>query len=416
MEVKTGYKQTEVGVIPEDWVVQPLGKIGKFKNGINKAKEEFGHGFPFVNLTDVFGIPTIDLTSNLGLINSTRIERDLYSLHQGDVLFVRSSVKPEGVGLTTIIQNDLPDTVFSGFLIRFRESGTFLLEYKKNCFNQDNFRKRLIASSTVSANTNINQDALKGLFFGYPQNITEQRAIATALFDADARIFSLDKVIAKKRDLKQAAMQELLTGRKRLPRFSEEWDLNHLGEVLIRVTNGSVYKPTNSFGLPITRIETISDGTISFDRVGYAEPTPELQKYKLERGDILFSHINSLDHIGKVAIFNGESELYHGMNLLLLRAGQSIIPEFLFYWLGSHQGRKRSRSLANQAVSQASINTNELKGIELRLPPIIEQRAIATVLSDMDAELAALEQQRDKTKAIKHGMMQELLTGRIRLV
>ncbi len=135
MELKPGYKQTEIGVIPEDWIVKPLGELGQFKNGINKGKEDFGHGFPFINLMDVFGIPKVStLTTEFGLVNTTTAEQDLYELKGGDVLFVRSSVKPEGVGLTALIPKDLPHTVFSGFLIRFRDSGLLELGFKEHCF------------------------------------------------------------------------------------------------------------------------------------------------------------------------------------------------------------------------------------------------------------------------------------------
>jgi type I restriction enzyme S subunit len=124
VDVKPGYRQTEAGVIPEDWIAEPLGAFGSFKNGINKPAEDFGHGSPFVNLMDVFGIPrAAETAENLGLINSSPAEQQTYELRAGDVLFVRSSVKPEGVGLTTLIPNDLPATVFSGFLIRFRDRG-----------------------------------------------------------------------------------------------------------------------------------------------------------------------------------------------------------------------------------------------------------------------------------------------------
>ncbi|HBB5019488.1 TPA: hypothetical protein KBP40_004505, partial [Escherichia coli] len=118
--IPAGYKQTEVGVIPEDWVIEKLGVIGKFKNGINKSADDFGYGYPFVNLMDVFGKPEIIGDEHFGLINSTELDKKEYSLVQGDVLFIRSSVKPSGVGLTTVVMSDLMDTVYSGFLIRFR--------------------------------------------------------------------------------------------------------------------------------------------------------------------------------------------------------------------------------------------------------------------------------------------------------
>jgi len=98
-KLKPGYKQTEIGEIPEDWNVRTLGQFGELKNGINKGKTDFGHGLPFVNLLDVFGIIKVSNDSEFGLVNSTDTERKVYSLKKGDVLFVRSSVKPEGVGL-----------------------------------------------------------------------------------------------------------------------------------------------------------------------------------------------------------------------------------------------------------------------------------------------------------------------------
>ena len=234
--------------------------------------------------------------------------------------------------------------------------------------------------------------------------------------DADALIESLEQLLAKKRPLKQGAMQELLTGKKRLQGFRGEWRVRRLGQLLSRLTNGAVYKATNSFGLPITRIETIADGTIDYSRTGTAEATAELENYKLISGDILFSHINSLDHIGKVAQFLGERDLYHGMNLLLLRANEEADSRFLHFWLTSAPARRKARNLAKQAVSQASINTTELKALEFLLPTLPEQAAIVAILSDMDAEIAALEAKLAKARQLKQGMMQELLTGRIRLV
>ena len=139
--MRPGYKITELGVIPEAWEVKRLAELGQFKNGINKAKEDFGHGFPFVNLMDVFGIPKMRAApSDLGLLESTAAERKLYDLRRGDVLFVRSSVKPSGVGLTTLIPEDLPETVFSGFLIRFRADGLLGHDFKEHCFSSDGFR------------------------------------------------------------------------------------------------------------------------------------------------------------------------------------------------------------------------------------------------------------------------------------
>jgi type I restriction enzyme, S subunit len=211
-----GYEQSELGEILEDWEILKLGQLGKFKNGINKDAASFGYGFPFVNLMDVFGKPTISSKTDLGLINSTELDRKEYGLKDGDILFIRSSVKPSGVGLTTVIQKDLEDTVYSGFLIRYRTGSQLSNEFKEHCFYEEAFRNRIIAGSTVSANTNINQDTLKEILLVFPRSTQEQTAIATILSDMDSEIQTLQQRLSKTRQIKQGMMQELLTGKTRL--------------------------------------------------------------------------------------------------------------------------------------------------------------------------------------------------------
>jgi type I restriction enzyme S subunit len=199
-----------------EWEEKTLGDIGSFKNGMNKGAEDFGHGYPFVNLMDVFGIPTITSNKHLGLINSNYEEQVMYNLKLGDVLFVRSSVKPSGVGLTSVVLKNLDETVFSGFLIRFRTHGELDPTYKIHCFHQKEFRNKVIAAASSSANTNINQEALKSLVLTFPKNIEEQKAIAQILSDMDIEIDVLEAKKAKYQDIKQGMMQELLTGKTRL--------------------------------------------------------------------------------------------------------------------------------------------------------------------------------------------------------
>jgi type I restriction enzyme S subunit len=208
--------QTRLPGFKGEWVETALGNIGKFKNGFNKDSSAFGHGSPFVNLMDVFGVNAIASTSHLGLVASTKMDQEVYDLQPGDVLFIRSSVKPSGVGLTAVVDCDLPNTVYSGFLIRFRDGGTLDSGFKKHCFYAETFRKKLIAASSVSANTNINQTALGALTVLLPPTKAEQTAIATVLSDMDVELAVLEQRRDKTRALKQGMMQELLTGRTRL--------------------------------------------------------------------------------------------------------------------------------------------------------------------------------------------------------
>jgi len=200
----------------EGWVEKNLGDIGVFKNGINKAIGDFGFGYPFVNLMDVFGKTNISTNLHLGLINSNSADRKLYDLKEGDVVFIRSSVKPQGVGLTCVIKEDLIDTVFSGFIIRFRDNGALTTSFKEHCFYSTDFRNRLISSSTVSANTNINQVALSDLIISFPKEKEEQNRIASILSGMDLEILKLEVKLEKQKQLKQGMMQSLLTGKIRL--------------------------------------------------------------------------------------------------------------------------------------------------------------------------------------------------------
>ena len=165
---------------------------------------------------DVFGVSSIRASDEFGLVNTNTEEQEAYNVRAGDVIFIRSSVKPSGVGLSAVVEQDLSRTVYSGFLIRFRDSGEIGIGFKRHCFHEEGFRKRVMAASSVSANTNINQENLKRLSICLPPTRTEQDAIAEALDDTNVLIESLEKILTKKRQIKSGAIQELLTGDKRL--------------------------------------------------------------------------------------------------------------------------------------------------------------------------------------------------------
>lgn len=406
--IPAGYKQTQVGVIPEDWSAVPLSVLGHFKNGINKGNEAFGHGSPFVNLMDVFGVSSIVSGEALGLVDTSGIEQKTYDLKCGDVIFIRSSVKPSGVGLTAVVEADLPQTVYSGFLIRFRDGGFLDIGFKRHCFYSAAFRSKLIGASSVSANTNINQDNLKKLLIALPPTIAEQRAIAAALSDVDALLAKLDQLIAKKRDLKQAAMQQLLTGQTRLPGSLGEWDSFEFGDVAT-IRNVKTISSATPAGMQCVELESIGQG--SGRLLGSVEASGPSSKYTFKKGDVLFGRLRAYLRKYWLASFDGvcsteiwpliprDERLCRGYLHLLVQTNGFLDAASVSY--GTHMPRSDWSVLRNFAV---------------QLPPVNEQTAIATVLSDMDAELSALEARRDKTRALKQGMLQELLTGRVRLV
>lgn len=190
-----------------DWEEKKLGEMGEFKNGINKSSDDFGHGVPFINLMDVFG-KTVIRNEKLGLVNASEKEIQQYSLREGDVIFIRSSVKREGVGGTIVIDADLKNTVYSGFLIRYRDDNYISKEFKKYCFWTSSFRNQAISMSTTSANSNINQESLKVLKVRLP-SFQEQQKIATFLTSIDQSIEKLSTLINQTMTFKKGLLQKM---------------------------------------------------------------------------------------------------------------------------------------------------------------------------------------------------------------
>lgn len=192
-----------------DWEENQLGDIGELKNGFNAPKDDFGEGYPFVNLMDIFDRVEIG-DIKLGLVKATTTELEKYSLQPGDVLFVRSSVKREGVGLSCVVNKSLKSPcIFSGFIIRFREHKHSLdLSFKKHIFRTTHFRKQILSLATTSANTNINQDWLKRTNIMVPQ-IDEQKKIADFLSTIDQKIKLTDQQITQMREFKKGLLQQM---------------------------------------------------------------------------------------------------------------------------------------------------------------------------------------------------------------
>ena len=282
-----------------------------------------------------------------------------------------------------------------------------------------NRKKSFEGLATQNAQLNINLEKLRPYKLPIP-TIAEQRAIATALSDVDALLSKLDALIAKKRDLKQAAMQQLLTGQTRLPGFSGEWGQLQVGDIADVKTGpfGSSLHESDYVqnGTPIITVEHLGEFGVTRQNLPLVSDADckRLRAYALEVGDIVFSRVGSVD---RNALIREEEEgwLFSG-RLLRVRPDKSrVFAPYLSYQF--HTEAFKSSVLA-VAVGQtmASLNTKILRDLYVAVPSLAEQTAIATVLSDMDAELSALEARRDKTRALKQGMMQELLTGRIRLV
>ena len=247
-----------------------------------------------------------------------------------------------------------------------------------------------------------------------PSPQKEQRAIAAVLSDVDELIGSLEALIAKKRSIKQAAMQQLLTGRTRLPGFGEEWESGRLGELAKMASGGTPPRAVAAYfdgNIPWASISDMTNGgkviTDTDEHLSHHMGLENSAARLFPVGTVLYAMYASLGECsiaGKI--------LCTSQAILGILPGESLDPEFLYYYLA---WIKKKVKVFGQQGAQANLNKNLVQEFRLPLPPLPEQRAIATVLSDMDAEITALERRLDKTRAIKQGMMQQLLTGSIRL-
>ena len=409
-----GWKRTEVGVMPESWRVEPISEIASVKTGpFGSALHErdyVDNGTPIVTVEHLseHGIKH----QNLPLVSDVdRLRLRSYLLRAGDIVFSRVG----SVDRNSLVSESEDGWLFSGRLLRVRISPArrTSARYLSYHLHTESFTKRVHSVSVGQTMASLNTQILRRVQVVLPP-FPEQSAIAAVLSDVDALIGSLEALIAKKRAIKRAAMQQLLTGRTRLPGFSGEWGNAPLGAIA-EIRNG---------GTPRTTVPEYWDGDIA-----WCTPTD----ITAARGRSLVSTARSITTLGLSA--SGATLLPKGALLLCSRAtvgevriaampvatnqgfkslvcGKSVDHEYLYY---------RLLTLKEQMVDWATgstfleISKRDVANIQFLLPPLAEQRAIAAGLTDMDDEIAALERRLDKTHAIKQGMMQQLLTGAIRL-
>ncbi|MDH1224122.1 restriction endonuclease subunit S, partial [Aeromonas caviae] len=342
-----------------------------------------------------------------------------YYLADGDfVIALDRTWVSSGLKVAEVTPSDLPCLLVQR-VARIRAKATLEQSLLRQYFSGHKFEQHVKSVQTATAVPHISPNDIKEFTVSLPP-ILEQKKIAKILSTWDKAITTTEQLLANSQQQKKSLMQQLLTGKKRLldnneVRFVGEWKYVVLGCVFEKISNGVTYDAKSLSGLPVTRIETISTGEIDFKKVGWAPDSENTKRFKLEIGDILYSHINSLEHIGRVAYFNDNRSLYHGMNLLLLRTKKQNNSLFFYHLLNSQVGKKYAKLYAKSAVNQASISTTDIKAFKVYIPESEEQQKIATVLSTADQEIASLQQKLDALKLEKKALMQQLLTGKRRV-
>ncbi|APO76973.1 type I restriction-modification system HsdS subunit protein (plasmid) [Rhizobium etli 8C-3] len=261
----------------------------------------------------------------------------------------------------------------------------------------------------------VNRNDLHEIPVYVPTALNEQEAIAQALSDADALIGSLETLITKKRAIKQGVTQDLLSGRKRLPGFSEKWIESTLGDVCLEIVDGTHFTPKYVHtGFPFYSVENVTADDFTNTKFISADEHKILtRRCNPQKGDILLTRIGA---IGDTKLIDWDVDASIYVSLALLKSGTRVNPRYLHAYTKSRKFRKdiEDRSLLN--ASPRKINMGDISKVPVPVPSQQEQEAIADILESMDHELVLLAEKLAKARQLKQGMMRELLTGRVRLV
>jgi type I restriction enzyme S subunit len=411
--MKPGYKRTALGLIPGEWNVLPLADLCRsITDGTHFTPRYVQQGIPFYSVENI----TADDFTNTKFISSGEhaILVRRCKPERGDILMTR--ITAGVLGDTRLIDWDVNASIYVSLaLLKPNDQvvAEYLYCYSKSPAFRGDVEKRALLNATPKK---INMGDIASVPIPVPRSREEQRLIAAALSDVDALLAGLDRLIAKKRDLKQAAMQQLLTGQTRLPGFSGAWEEKKIGEFAECTAGGTPNTGISSYWGGAIR--WMSSGELNLKRVDDVEG--RITKDGLENSSASMLPVNCI-LIGLAG--QGKTRGTVAMNFVELCTNQSIaavlpsptfVPEYLYYNLDSRYDELRE--LSTGGGGRGGLNLTIIKSVIVPFPTYAEQQAIATTLSDIDAEITALESRREKTHAIKQAMMQELLTGNIRLV
>lgn len=379
---KIGFKQTEIGLIPEDWEAFKVGSLTEFINGIAHEK--------IINPLGNYVVVNSKFVSSEGNVEKNCMEL-INPAKKNDILMVMSDV-PNGKAIAKcfLVDSDRKYSVNQRIsILRSKETDPQFL------FFQINRNKFYLQFDDGVKQTNLRREDVLNCPIPLPPTLTEQKAIATALSDVDALINSLDKLISKKKAIKQGTMRELLTptqkGGRRLPGFSGEWEEKTL-DSLLTFGSGEDYKHLEKGEIPVYG----TGGVMTFvnDFIYNGESVGIGRKGTIDKPVFLYGKFWTVD------------TLFYTYNFV------NCIPKYIFYRFQLIPWKEY-----NEASGVPSLNKNTLGKIVISVPPSIdEQKTIAQILSDIDTEIEGLEKKTSKYHRIKQGMMQELLTGKTRLI
>ncbi|MBS4697333.1 restriction endonuclease subunit S [Aeromonas allosaccharophila] len=406
--IPAGYQQTEVGAIPEDWEAIPLGGICKVQGGFAFKSEKFKKtGVPILRISNIQS-GFLDVNEVVYYAVGEKIPKQ-FEVHDGDALIAMSGATTGKVG----VYNKNEVAYLNQRVGKFVLYGNADMKYIQHVVGSDLYKSALSNMLEQGAQPNISSSQLERIIIRKPTLEIEQKIIANVLSDSDALIDALERLIAKKQAIKSGTMQQLLTGRTRLPAFAlrpdgtkkgykpselgdipEDWEVIPLGDIC------SLYQPVTISGSELKESGYPVYGANGL--IGFYE------KYNHEAPQVIVTCRGST--CGTVNYTVAKSWITGNAMVVDVDKNKKLDKNFTYYMLSN-----QDLTVCITGSGQPQIVRSPLAAFKVVLPEIEEQTAIATILSDMDNELQALTQKLEKARALKQGMMQQLLTGKIRL-
>lgn len=383
-EIPAGYKQTEIGVFPEDWEVDKLSNVAPLQRGFDLPMSQIKKGpFPVVYSNGILNFHHKAMAKAPGVVTGR-------SGTIGKVNYIEKDYWPHNTTL---------------WVTSFKGNDEKYVYFLYSHIQIERFR-------TGSGVPTLNRNDVHDFQVSIPKSKSEQIAIATILSDADALIECLEKLIAKKKAIKQGAMQQLLTGKKRLPGFGGKWEVKELGE-LVDYRNGKSFESHvgdygDYFLITLNSLDITGKLKDNHLRVSFIDKS-------LNKNDLIMilSDVAHGNFLGLTDVIPEDNKYVLNQRVGALKNIRRLTPYYLSKYINLNQKYFKT---AGQGSSQQNLSKDDILNFKVLFPPTqSEQTAIATILSDMDTEIENLEQKRDKYIMLKQGMMQQLLTGRIRI-
>jgi type I restriction enzyme S subunit len=416
--VRDGYKQTDVGVIPEDWIVAELEDICRetITYGIVQCGPHIESGVPYIRVSDM-NHPDLDVSGMLRTSPTIAAQFSRSMVREGDIVYALRGK----IGEVRRVDSTVAGANLTQGTARLSANSRVDADYLLWSMRSQRALRQGDLAAKGSTFREITLEALRKIQLPISP-LPEQRAIAAALSDVDALLAKLDAFIAKKRDLKQAAMQQLLTGATRLPGFTGAWEVKRLGDVG-DIAGSGVDKKIRPHESPIRLLNYMDVYREDFiyseglDHWVTASPN-QARRCVVQKGDVFFTPSSETrDDIARTAVaMESIGDAAYSYHVVRLRLKEPWDLRFRAYAFKTRAFLAQAETQCDGSGTRYVISLGKFRNLTVVVPPLNEQSAIASILSTMDNELAILTARRDKTRALKHGTMQELLTGRIRLI